>query len=79
MEKIVIERFIDGQMYVTDTIEIGHRLLNEDDLDGIVTEDADLSFVRNQQNTTHGYYKDADGLWTFGDYNDALNEIKRRV
>lgn len=78
MEKIVIERFVDGQMYVTDTIEISHRLLNEQDLDMMVG-DGTLAFVRHQLNTTHGYYKDCDDRWAYGTYEDAINEIKRRI
>ena len=78
MEKIIIERFVDGQMCADHIIEISHRLLNESDLDAIVCDDSNV-FVRHYQNTTHGYYKDSDGRWTYGTYEDAVNEIKRRI
>lgn len=79
IERMVVERFVGGQMTVVETIELSHRLLNEDDLDAIVHEESGTSFVRSISDTAHGYYRDAAGRWAYGSYREALNEIKRRI
>lgn len=80
MDNFVIECFVDGELLCDETIESNQRLLNEQDLDVIcVNQDKKNVFVRTATDVGVGYYLAADGRWTYGTREDALNEIKQRV
>lgn len=80
MDNFVIERFTDGELLHEELVVSSQRLLNEQDLDVIcVNYDKRYVFVRTATDVGVGYYLAADGRWTYGTREDALNEIKHRV
>ena len=80
MDKFVIEKFIDGNMFSILNVEYNQRLLNEANLDSMTMGlERGLLFVRSIIDTTAGYFIEDDGRWGYGAREKAVNVIKRRL
>ena len=80
MDRFVIEIFSEGEFLYDEAVECDQRLLNEHDLGIICTgKDVGMLFVRRLQDPGAGYFLKEDGRWDYGQREEALSVIKRRI
>lgn len=83
--RLIVEYELEGALQKATSIDMGHVLLSEIELEAIVVTlvlagkitDTDV-IIRREYDTEFGYYKNEDSEWCYGSLRDAERIIKQR-